>query len=112
MTARTEVQHAQAEQQFEALNRLLVATDIALRADQPVPCLGTYELANASANCPSGPNPWLSDDPDDRTVAAQACNGCPVAAECLAYGQAHRATFGVYGGRDFTTKAQDAAGAR
>ncbi len=108
MTARAEVQQAQVEQQQDALNRLLGATDTAIRAGQTLPCLDTRELVTAVTSS-SDPNPWLSDDPDDRADAAQACRGCPVATECLTYAHVHRTTFGVYGGRDFTIKARQAA---
>ena len=83
------------EQQHAAFNRLIDATDTAMWNGQTLPCLGTH----------SGPNPWLSDDAVARAHAAQACEGCLVACECLAYALAHRTTFGVYGGRDFTIKA-------
>ncbi|MFT4227814.1 WhiB family transcriptional regulator [Micropruina sp.] len=83
------------EQRHAALNRLLAATDTAIRAGRTLPCLRSY----------GGPNPWLSDDSAARANAARACDSCPVASECLAYAQAHRTTFGVYGGHDFTIKA-------
>lgn len=84
---------ARAETRQQAAERLLTATDTAIRAGLTLPCTGVR-----------GGDPWLSDDENQRAEAATACRSCPVLDECRAYAQAHRTTFGVYGGRDFTPK--------
>ena len=56
-----------------------------------VPCLGVVDL---------GQNPWLSENHEVREVAAEACDGCPVAVECLTLAVEGRETFGVWGGID------------
>lgn len=83
---------AQTEGRQQATEQLLSATDEALKAGLNLPCLATY--ADVS--------PWLSEDEQIRAEAVSACRACPVITECLGYAQAHRTTFGVYGGRDFT----------
>lgn len=47
-------------------------------------------------------DPWLSERHRDRQTAVLACQGCPVAVECLATARELGARFGVWGGRDLT----------
>ena len=82
---------ARAEEGQQSAERLLTATDVAVRAGLSLPCLGSYASDG-----------WLSDDEQERVEAALACRPCPVIGECLAFAEAHRTTHGVYGGRDFT----------
>lgn len=49
-------------------------------------------------------NPWLSDDHDQRAAAAELCGSCPLTRECTTYATDIRATFGVFGGHDFTQR--------
>lgn len=49
-------------------------------------------------------NPWLSDDPGLRGMAARWCVGCPVLAECDRAGVEAKHTFGVWGGHDRTAR--------
>ena len=86
MSTRTETRQQAAE-------RLLTATDTAIRAGLTLPCLAGHPG-----------DPWLAEDENQRADAVRACRSCPVIAECLGYARAHRTTFGVYGGRDFTPK--------
>lgn len=51
-----------------------------------------------------GTNPWLSDDPRLRAMAARWCTGCPVMSECGAAAEERKETFGVWGGRDRTPR--------
>lgn len=102
MSARAEVRQARADLQHQAVEQLLAATDTAVRAGLPVPCLGSF----------ANPDAWLSEDETVRADAAQACGACPVIAECLTYADAHRTTFGVYGGRDFTVSQRSKGVAR
>jgi len=41
---------------------------------------------------------WTSDDHTEQQLAAQACQPCPVIAQCAAYGLKHPKEAGVYGG--------------
>lgn len=50
--------------------------------------------------CAAEPEAWLSDDPEDRELAAMYCPGCPVLRECRAVGRTE--DFGVWGGEDRT----------
>ncbi len=45
---------------------------------------------------------WLSNKPAERTKAANACQGGPVVELCLEAAEELGATWGVWGGRDFT----------
>lgn len=51
--------------------------------------------------CAGGGDVWLSDDLDERSQAAHACDGCPLLAPCDAVGQGEK--FGVWAGIDRTT---------
>lgn len=69
-----------ASAEWLALRRALVAT--------PVPCQQTPDL-------------WISDDAEERAVAAELCAGCPLLEECNAAAVANKEEF-VWGGQDFT----------
>jgi hypothetical protein len=45
---------------------------------------------------------WLSEDDQERALAALMCSGCAVLAECDEVGRHQR--FGVFGGRDTTVR--------
>lgn len=49
-------------------------------------------------------NPWLSDDPRLRAMAARWCRGCPVLELCGAAAVERKERFGVWGGRDRTPR--------
>ena len=59
-------------------------------------------------NCqgPSIAHLWLSEDQDERDIASQLCKGCPVLRTCFTSAAKSGATFGVFGGHDFTTRAR------
>ena len=54
-------------------------------------------------------NPWVSDDPRLRAMAARWCAGCPILGECAQAAQEMKATFGVWAGRDRTQRERKAA---
>ena len=47
---------------------------------------------------------WLSEDQEERDVASRLCEGCPVLRACFTSAAKSGATFGVFGGHDFTTR--------
>ena len=49
---------------------------------------------------------WLSEDQEERDLASRLCEGCPVLRACLTSAAKSGATFGVFGGHDFTTRAR------
>lgn len=51
-------------------------------------------------------NPWLSEDPRLRAMAARWCTGCPVLAECDAAAVERKEKFGVWGGKDRTPRSR------
>jgi len=51
---------------------------------------------------PGGHELWLSDDADDRALAARWCAGCPVLLQCRAAADERDERFGVWGGVDCT----------
>lgn len=53
---------------------------------------------------------FLSENPEERSLAATWCAGCPIRCECAEAGAATRANFGVWGGRDRTTRPKSTAG--
>jgi hypothetical protein len=59
-------------------------------------------------NCqsPSIDDLWLSEDQEERDLASRLCEGCPVRRACFASAAKSGATFGVFGGHDFTTRAR------
>ena len=66
------------------------------------------EIANAgrSTPCQADPNPFTSDDPEERQEAAEACAGCPVLLACRHYAQTAEEPFHVWGGIDHTELAR------
>lgn len=72
--------------------RVQLARAIEQRPDE-VPCLTS-----------SQPELWISDDPEDRAEAAEACRlgECPVWTACGKAATVGRETFGVWAGRDRT----------
>ena len=55
---------------------------------------------------PSIDHLWLSEDQDERDLASRLCDGCPVLLTCFIAAAKSGATFGVFGGYDFTTRAR------
>jgi len=51
---------------------------------------------------PGGHQLWLSDNADDRALAATWCTGCSVLTECGAAADERGERFGVWAGRDRT----------
>lgn len=49
-----------------------------------------------------GPNLWLSEDREEREFAIRLCQECPVKSVCWAQANADKASFGVWGGQDFS----------
>jgi Transcription factor WhiB len=49
---------------------------------------------------------WLSEDQDERDLASRLCEGCPVLRMCFTSAAKSGATFGVFGGHDFTSRAR------
>jgi len=49
---------------------------------------------------------WLSEDQEERDLASRLCEGCPVLRACFTSATKSGATFGVFGGHDFTTMAR------
>ncbi len=47
---------------------------------------------------------WTSEDGAERAQAAQLCHGCAITAACRAAADAHRERFGVWAGKDRTTR--------
>lgn len=45
---------------------------------------------------------WISENPEERALAAALCTGCPVQVECYVAGDDTNQRHGVWGGRDFT----------
>jgi Transcription factor WhiB len=45
---------------------------------------------------------WLSEDVNDRRIAAAFCSGCPVHTECDEAARANRESFGVWASKDRT----------
>jgi Transcription factor WhiB len=54
---------------------------------------------------PSVAHLWLSEDQGERDLASRLCEGCPLLRACFLSAAKSGATFGVFGGRDFTTMA-------
>ncbi len=52
--------------------------------------------------CSVDPNPFTSDDPDERAEATAACAACPVLIECAAFAYANHETAAVWAGVDLT----------
>jgi len=46
------------------------------------------------------PDLWFSDNPEDRALAIEYCQVCPVRAACLQYAEDTKPRFGVWGGVD------------
>lgn len=69
---------------------LLVALVDALRADRRIPC--------------SRSGAWVSSEARERAEAAEACQWCPVLAECATAAESTGERWGVWGGRDLTPK--------
>src|SRR4051812_44370140 len=70
---------------------------------QALPARAALDRALATIGrppCASEPEAWLSEDPEDREIAAMYCVGCPVMNECHAAGRTEQ--FGVWGGKDRT----------
>jgi transcription factor WhiB len=55
-------------------------------------------------NCqaPSIHHLWLSEDQEERDLASRLCEECPVLRTCFTSAVKSGATFGVFGGHDFT----------
>lgn len=66
----------------------------------------TLSLAGQRPRCgdPVTHDYWLSDDPDERSIAASWCIGCPVLQQCGSSADVAGETFGVWGGRDRTKR--------
>jgi hypothetical protein len=75
----------------QAMDALADAHAALLDAERRTPCQGW----------PDG-SPWLSEDADERAMAAGLCTGCPLFTACDGAAAAHRVTFGVWAGRDRT----------
>jgi hypothetical protein len=45
---------------------------------------------------------WLSEDQYERDLARQLCGGCPIMRACFNSAVGSHATWGVYGGHDFS----------
>lgn len=68
---------------------LTLAVEAALERGTRIPCRDRPE--------------WLSDDPEERAEAAEACRPCPVLALCeQAANTRPRQQFGVWAARDYT----------
>jgi hypothetical protein len=52
--------------------------------------------------CGDGSDRWVSDDRDQRDEAVRSCQSCPLTEVCRQYADEIRASFGVYGGHDYT----------
>lgn len=62
--------------------------------------------AGRSTPCQVDPDPFTSDDPEERQQAAQACAGCPALDACRHYAQTAEEPFHVWGGIDLTELAR------
>ncbi len=71
-------------------NRLVASVAEATGDGHPTPCTVL-------------PEAWLSDDPEERTIAASWCRECPLRSLCSSYAVAAHEGFGVWGGRDWTS---------
>jgi hypothetical protein len=82
-------------------------TRAAQASDRLTVALLTIASQGIRTNCsdPETHHYWTSEHPPERKLAARACTGCPVSAECLAAALANDERFGVWGGRDFTVTA-------
>lgn len=69
--------------------------------------IGALLEAGTRVPCIDRPE-WTSDRPAERADATQACQPCPLAAECLAAALGARPpiTFGVFGGHDLDPEAK------
>ncbi len=63
-----------------------------------------HALNGEQTPCAADPGPWLSDDTTERARAADDCHRCPIRAECVAATAEIRPTFGVWGGKDRTSR--------
>lgn len=73
----------------------LLALDAALTAAE---ASGEHAPCRVPEHAPA----WLSDRHEDRSEAAQACEGCPALDACAEVGR--HEPFGTWGGRDVTQR--------
>lgn len=52
--------------------------------------------------CSDGSDAWLSEDREERAIAARRFQPCPLLVLCVAAAESTRERFGVWGGRDLT----------
>ena len=53
--------------------------------------------------CSDGSDAWLSEDREERAIAARLCVPCPLLVLCASAAEVTRATFGVWAGVDLTS---------
>ena len=63
--------------------------------------LADLETAGESWPC-RGRDEWISEDRNERAMAAELCAGCPVLTLCADMAAETNTKFGVYAGRDLT----------
>jgi Transcription factor WhiB len=84
----------------------MTARDARRASDKLTVALLNAAVRGERAHCsdPATHHYWTSEHPAERSLAALACRGCPVAAECLAAAIANDERWGVWGGKDFSRR--------